>query len=344
MKFPANRSAFYRLAVRGVAAVAICLALAGAVAASPIDNEKTRNKALKALRSGDFAKAEKIYRDLLAKDEQDIDARLGLSHSLLKQRRLQDSFDNAARAIAIDPLSARAHALLGSAVLAAGDFRLSVEEFRTAISLKADEAMAIAGLAMIDFYENRTSACVAGLRRATSIDPDEPDYLFNLGQAAARSEKYKEAADAYERFLIIAPRTDADRRARIRGLIDFLRYLGQQSSLYDLAGADRTVVEFENRDNRPIVRVRVNGSRDYLRFVLDTGSGMSVLSEETARKIGVKAVARGGLARAVGGGGRFEIVYGYLSSIDIGEVRIANVPVYIRHFFDDHNPVDRSEE
>ena len=67
---------------------------------------------------------------------------------------------------------------------------------------------------------------------------------------------------------------------------------------------------------------------------------MSVISEETARKLGLKPVARGGLARAVGGGGRFEIVYGYLSSLDIGEVRLTNVPVYIRHFFDDHNPVD----
>src|SRR5713101_7361226 len=318
MKLPRNILVIYRLAVRGCAAMAICLVLAGAVAASPIDNEKTRNKALKALRTGDFEKAEKIYRDLLAKDEKDLDSRLGLSHALLKERRLQDSFDHAARAIAMDPLSARAHALLGTVVLATGDFRLSVEEFRTAISLKDDEAMAIAGLAMIDFYENRTSACVAGLRRATSIEPDEPDYLFNLGQAAARSEKYKEAADAYERFLIIAPRTDADRRARIRGLIEFLRYLGQQSSLYNLEGADRTVVEFENRDNRPIIKVRINGSKDYLRFVLDTGSGMSVLSEETARKLGIRPVARGGLARAVGGGGRFEIIYGYVNQMEIG--------------------------
>src|SRR5207302_2520771 len=166
------------------------------------------------------------------------------------------------------------------------------------------------------------------------------DRVVGLGQDPARAAWYKEAAHAHERFLIIAPRTDADRRARIRGLIDFLRYLGQQSSLYDLEGSDRTVVEFENRDNRPIVKVRINASKDFLRFVLDTGSGMSVLSEETARKLGIRPVAHGGLARAVGGGGRFEIVYGYLSSVDIGEVRVANVPVYIRHFFDDHNPVD----
>ncbi len=68
------------------------------------------------------------------------------------------------------------------------------------------------------------------------MDPDEPDFVFNLGQAAARSEKYKEAADSYERFLMIAPKTDVDRRARILGLIDFLRYLGRQGSLYVPSG------------------------------------------------------------------------------------------------------------
>ena len=329
-----------RSAIGWLSASLACLALVITVAAHSPDNEKARNRAQKALRAGDFERAEQIYREVLAKDDQDIEARLGLSQALLKQRRLQDSFDHAARVAALNPLSPRAHALLGSAILAGGDFALSVEEFRTALALNENEAMAIAGLAMVDYYENRTSSCINGLRRAADIDPDEPDYVFNLGQAAARSERYKEAADAYERFLVIAPRTDAERRARIRGLIDFLRYLGQQGSLYNIGGSDRTVLDFEAPDYRPIIKLRINGSKDYLRFVLDTGSGMSVLSDETARKLGIRAVARGGLARAVGGGGRFEIVYGYLNSIDIGEIRVMNVPVYIRHFYDERNPVD----
>jgi tetratricopeptide (TPR) repeat protein len=319
----------------------ICLmSVPRAAAGIPDNNDKTRSRADKALRAGDFERAEQIYRELLAKNDHDTDARLGLSRALLKQRRLQDSFDHAARVIAIDPLSARAHALLGAAILAAGDFRQSIEEFRTALTLNQNEAIAIAGLAMVDYYENRMAPCVSGLRRAISIDPDEPDYVFNLGQAAARSERYKEAADAYERFLVIAPRTDEERRARIRGLIDFLRYLGRQGSLYEIEGADQTAISFESPDDRPLIKIRVNGSKEYLRFVLDTGSGMSVLSEETARKIGVKPVAHGGLARAVGGGGRFEIVYGYLDSMDVGEMRLTHVPVYIRHFYDDTNPVD----
>jgi tetratricopeptide (TPR) repeat protein len=322
-----------------MAAIAVCFVLA-ATATAAFGDEKTLNRANKALRNGDYQLAEKIYRDLVVKDAHDNEARLGLSQAQLKQRNLQAAYDNAARVILLDPLSARAHALLGSAILSGGDFRSSFEEFRTALSLSEDEPMAVAGLAMIDFYENRLELAIRGLRRAADLDSNEPDYIFNLAQAAARTERYKEAADSYERFLLVAPKTDSDRRARIRGLIDFLRYLGKQSSLYVPTGANRTVVPFESYDNRPILKVRVNGQKNHLRFVLDTGSGMSVISEETAKVLGLHPIARGGLARAVGGGGKFEIVYGYVSSMELGEVRVENVPVYIRRFYDDKNPVD----
>jgi predicted aspartyl protease/Flp pilus assembly protein TadD len=330
---------FPRMAAFGVAAIVLLLAMSALNPAAGFD-DKNLSKGHKAIRKGDYQLAEKIYRDLLTKDARDTQARLGLSYALLKQRNLQDAYDHAARVIMLDPLSSRAHALLGSAILAAGDFRNSVEEFRTALALDQNEALAIAGLAMVDFYENRLGLALPALRRAVSVDPDEPDYTFSLAQAAARSERYKEAADSYERFLMISPKTDADRRARISGLIAFLRYLGRQGSLYMPAGASRTSVTFDAFDNRPILQVRLNGSKEPFRFVLDTGSGMSVISENTAKRLGMKPVARGGLARAVGGGGRFEIVYGHLSSIEIGEVKVDNVPVYIRHFYDSNVPVD----
>lgn len=334
-----NHESLRKLAALTLAAFVLSLTFLGP-ANSASGSDKSHLKGEKALRKGDYQQAEKIFRDLLVKDAKDTEARLGLSFALLKQRSLQGAYDHAARVIMLDPLSARAHALLGSAILAAGDFRNSVEEFRTALALKEDEALAIAGLAMVDFYENRISLALPGLRKAVSIDPDEPDYVFNLGQAAARSERYREAADAYEKFLIIAPKTDADRRARIAGLIEFLRYLGRQGALYVASGANRTSIPFESFDSRPILRVRVNGQKEPLKFVLDTGSGMSVISDATAKKLGLKAIARGGMARAVGGGGKFEIIYGYLNSMEIGEVRVENIPVYIRRFFDNNVPVD----
>jgi len=329
-----------RLAAFSVAAFVFCFVFGGATHVAAKTDKKAYNKGYRALRKGDYTQAEKIFRDLLGKDAHDNEARLGLSFTLLKQRNLQGAYDNAARVIMVDPLSARAHALLGTAILGAGEFRLSVEEFKTAVALDENEALAVAGLAMVDFYENRLPLALPGLRKAVDMDPDEPDYVFNLGQAAARSEKYKEAADSYERFLLIAPKTDFDRRARILGLIDFLRYLGRQGSLYVPSGEYCSSVSFEATDNRPILQIRVNGQREPLKFVLDTGSGMSVVSEQTAKRLGIRPVAKGGLARAVGGGGKFEIVYGFLQSIEIGSAKVSNVPVYIRKFFDNQIPVD----
>jgi tetratricopeptide (TPR) repeat protein len=338
MRISNFRNSLGRKAVGGLIAFAVCFMVATTTATVTFAGDKGRKQAERALREGEFELAAKLFRELLAKDSHDNESRLGLSYTLLKLRQLTDAYDHAARVIAVDPLSPRAHALLGSVVLAGGDFAMSVEEFRTALSLNEDESLAIAGLAMIDFYENRLGASLARLRRAAFLNPNEPDFIFNLAQAAARAERYKEAADAYERFLIIAPHTDADRRARIRGLIDFLRYLGNQSNLYNPDGANQTSVPFEMPNSRPIVSVRVNGHKEPLRFVLDTGSGISVISEETAKRLGLHAVARGGMARAIGG--KFEIVYGFLDSLEIGETRVERVPVYIRRFYNDEVPVD----
>jgi predicted aspartyl protease/Flp pilus assembly protein TadD len=330
-----------RPAIGIVAVLAFLAALGvGGFAPARAAEDKARERAERAVRDGDFEVAEKLFRELVAKDPRDAAARLGLSRALLKQRKNMEAYDHAARVIARDPLSARAHALLGSALLGSGDFRLSVEEFRTALSFKDDEALAIAGLAMVDFYENRLSQSLSGLRRAAFIDPSEPDYVYNLGQVAARSEHYTEAASAYEQFLRIAPKTDADRRARIHGLIDFLRYLGTQSNLLSVGGPGDVSLPFDLVNNRAIIKVRINGSKEPLRFVIDTGAGMCVISTQAAERIGLKSVARGGMARAVGGEGRFEIVYGFLQSLQFGEAKVERVPVYIRQFYNEQEPID----
>jgi tetratricopeptide (TPR) repeat protein len=327
------------VAVGSVAVICVSLLLAAVPEGVAVaGDKKTRARAERAMREGDYQLAEQLFVEVLAKDPRDQTARLGLSHALLKMRRLVSAYEQAAAAITQDPLSARGHALAGAALLAGGDFPGAVESYRAALSLKDDESLAVAGLAMVDYYENRLQSSLSGLRRAVYLNSREPDYVFSLAQAAARAERYREAADAYEQFLRVAPRTDEDRRARIRGLIDFLRYLGAQKSLYDISGAQATTVGFEMPNSRPIIKVRVNGRKEPLRFVLDTGSGMSVISEETAQKLGINAVARGGMARAVGG--KFEIVYGFLRSMEIGEAKVESVPVYIRRFYNDEVHVD----
>jgi tetratricopeptide (TPR) repeat protein len=315
----------------GVAAFVFCLFLSGA-AQGQNDAKSLRKQAERAMKQGEYAPAEEIYNKLLVINPKDNKARLGLSYAMLKQRFWGGAFEQAAKVLDADRFSSRARALIGTAVLAKGDFRAAAEAFEGALLLDEAEPLAVAGLGMIDFYENRLDDSVSRLRRAVSLDNDEPDFIFSLAQAAARNEKFKEAADSFETFLRIAPKTDEDRRGRIRGLIDFLRYLGQRGRLYQADG-DNAAIPLEMLTTRPVLGVRINGQREAQKMVFDTGSGMSVLSEETAKRLGVKAIARGGQARAVGGDGKFEIVYGFLESMSIGDVTVYNVPVYIRRFF-----------
>ena len=289
---------------------------------------KTLKRAEKEIRKANFIEAEKIYRRMLEKDQTDKDARLGLSFVLVKQINLQEAYENAAQVIAADPLNSRAFALLGTALLRSGEFRNSVEALYTAVKFNNKEALAIAGLSEIEYYEHRTRYSYEGLKKAIAIDPAEPDYYLSLARACSRLEYYTEAADAYQRFLDVTPKTDIERRARIRGLIDFYRYLGN-TKIHRTSGKEVSTIPFELVNHRPFITVTVNG-KGPLRFVVDTGASLSVVSDTVAVRLGIKPVARGGNARAVGGTGSFPIIYGLLDSINIGEARIEAVPVYIR--------------
>lgn len=324
------------------------LLLALLLAAAPgVLLAESRGKALKradrALRQGNFDEAEKIYRELVGRDEGDRAARLGLSFALVKLARLREAYAEAAQVGAADPLNGRAHTLMGTALLRSGEFRNSIEHLRTALQVNNREALAWAGLAEVEFYENRARNAYEGLRRAITFDALEPDYYISLARACSRLELYGEAADAYQRFLDVAPKTDAERRARIRGLIDFYRYLGT-TKIHRPSGPELSTVALDILRYRPYVMVMING-KGPLRFVIDTGASLSVLSDKAAERLGIRPVARGGNARAVGGSGSFPIVYGLLDSLTVGEAKIDAVPVYIRtvHAAPETPPAERAD-
>jgi len=285
-------------------------------------------QAEKEVRQANFTGAEAIYQQLLERDQADKMARLGLSFAQIKRSRFLEAYQNAAQVIAADPLNARAHSLLGTALLRSGDFRTSIESLYTAVRLSDREALAIAGLSDVEYFENRTRNAYAGLRRAIQLDPNEPDHYVSLARVCSRLEYYDEAADAFQRFLEVSPKTDAERRARIKGLIDFYRYLGT-TRIHRTGGREVTSIPFEIVNFRPLINVKING-KGPVRLVIDTGASLSVISDLAAERLGIKPVARGGNARAIGGDGSFPIVYGLLDSLTIGETRIEMVPIYIR--------------
>ncbi len=297
-------------------------------------------QANKLARKGEYAEAEKILRRAVEISPLDTKIKLSLAYVLIKQRQLTEAYEFSIAVAKAEPKNSYAFALLGTTFLSAGNFSSATIAFVNALKLNKRESLAWAGLGALDFYENRMADGLANLRTAVYFDPEAPDFIFTLAQVAARAEQYKEAAAAYEKFLEVSPPTDSERRDRIKGLIKFLRFLGDRQSLYAVANQGQTIVSFRLVNDRPILEVKINKTDEPLKFVLDTGSGISVVSDETAQRLKIKAVSRGGTARAIGGNGKFEIVYGFLQSVNIGDVKIKNVPVYIRKFHSTDERID----
>ncbi len=304
------------------------------------DTRQQIKQAERLARKGNTAEAEKILRQIIQKNPKHSTAKLKLAYILLKQKILVEASDLSYEVAKAEPKNSYAFAVLGATLLGAGDFKNAKTMLVNALNLNRKEALAWAGLGMLDFYENRILDSIDSLQTAVYFDGGEPDFAFALAQVTARAERYKEAADAYNRFLEISPTTDTERRDRIKGLINFLRFLGNKTSLYELDGGDRTEVIIQLVKDRPVILLKINKIEEPLRFVLDTGSGISVISKETAEKLDIKPITRGGLARAIGGDGKFEIIYGFLKSVKIGDVQIKNVPIYIREFHSNDEKID----
>lgn len=318
--------------------VSAVFAFGNAGAVDVEDAQELINQAEKLRREGKAAEAEKVLRQAVAQYPKDVPAKLALAYLLVKQKKLREAVNLTYPVAEADKENSFAFAILGTIYLTAGNFADADKLLLNSVLLNKREALGWAGLGLLDFYHNRIDDSLKKLESAVYYDDDEPDFIYALAQVSARAEKYKEAAQAYRKFLRISPDNDTERRERIKGLINFLRYLGERRSLYDIGGKSKIVVPVNLLNDRPVIELRVNGGDEPLRFVLDTGSGMTVMSESATQRLKIKPISKGGVARALGGDGKFDIVYGFLRSVQIGDAKIRNVPIYIREF---HNKTDK---
>ena len=324
--------------VPAILAIAVLLAAAAPLAVAAGDDVKQMDEnsrrvvkqAKKLTQTGNLEEAENLLRGSVEQNPQNTASRLELAYVLFKQKKLGEAANISFEIAKAEPKNSFALAILGSTLLNAGNLREAAALFIQSLTLNKKEALAWAGFGMLDFYENRIEESIDKLYTAGFYDADEPEFIFTLAQVLARDERYNEAADAYDRFLSLSPSIETNKRNLIRGLVNFLRYLNDQKTLYDLDGPARTSVKFELVKERPIIELRVNGKEKPLRFIVDTGSGISIISKTTASQLGIKPITRGGQSNTIGGLGQFEVVYGFLKSVQIGDIRVKNVPVYIR--------------
>ncbi len=168
--------------------------------------------------AGDFAVAPKAvaaFREATDHDPQFALAwaQLAFSQSMLSYASIDlsdatryQALANAQHALALAPDLPRAHYALGY-IYRFGflDYDKALAQFKIAQRGSPNDAEVEAAIAYIEVMRGNDAAGLAGLQRATALNPRDPNMALSLGWEREELHQYEQARAAFQRALAIAP-------------------------------------------------------------------------------------------------------------------------------------------
>ena len=156
-------------------------------------------------RAGDLARAEAIYRQVLAQDPNHTDALHLLGAVAHQVGRNEDAVELISRAIRLRPTVPEYHTNLGEALVAMGRVAEGMASYRTAIRVQPRFMQPYNNLAVVLLWQNKPGEAEKVLREALGVEPDNASVLGNLGIMLSRQGKYDHAKRTFERVVELEP-------------------------------------------------------------------------------------------------------------------------------------------
>jgi protein O-GlcNAc transferase len=156
-------------------------------------------------RAGRLAEADSLYREVLAKHPDDVDAIQGLAVICHQQGHPDEALALFRRAITLDPDSLVADRQLGRLLEQRGDLVGAAICYRRAARLRPLDAAAQADLARTLAGQGEAAEAVAHYQRAVAAVPDDAWTHIALGNALLREGSAADASASYERARAISP-------------------------------------------------------------------------------------------------------------------------------------------
>jgi predicted Zn-dependent protease len=157
--------------------------VAGREAQSTGDKTSRRAAAQQAMAERRFDEAAGLYRELLNSAPDDPATLTALGAALLQGRHPDQAVAPLEHAIQVNADSLAAHALLGSAYLALGQYEKSARSLERVVAARPTDVDHRRMLAEVYRQVNRPVDAVKLLREATSLAPKQPSGWYELGQA-----------------------------------------------------------------------------------------------------------------------------------------------------------------
>jgi Flp pilus assembly protein TadD/predicted aspartyl protease len=285
------------------------------------------------LADGRYVDAQDAYRRGVAADDAALSVRAGagLVLALLRTGDFQEAFNASSdlgRRHAVHPTIL---AVRGDALWSIGRFEEAEASYDAALALDAHQPRARHGRARSLAARNQLTAALTDAELASRLSPREAEFHHTLAAIHERARQFDDAARALARYIDLLPDKDrSEKAAWARAEIRFLdSFRGRVPFDIDAPPASGVwTLPIRIRGDKVTVMGKVNGGRQ--EFLLDTGAERTVISLDVARRRGVLPIASMQTA-GVGGVGLRGLEVGRIDTLEIGGLKVHNVPCLIKN-------------
>jgi Flp pilus assembly protein TadD/predicted aspartyl protease len=316
------------------AAVAIVALSPGASAISPEAGYVQLQLAKLLFSDGRYIEAFNAFEQVKGHDDPRIkrEALTGAVKSALRLGDFSHAHADAQLLVRHSPKNSESLANYGDALWAVGLFEDSERTFQEALAVDRDNGRALHGVARSLAARNKLTEALTTAQAALNKDPRDAEFHHTVGSIYERMRRYEEAANAYSSYINLLPNKDRSAKAAwARAEVRFLRAFGTRPPVnIDAASIGKLhTIPFRVLNEKIIVKAKVNRG-PAMDFVLDTGSEQTVISRETAARMGIRPIVNI-LSAGVGDLGVRELELTRLDELEIGSLKVQNVPSIIKN-------------
>jgi predicted aspartyl protease/thioredoxin-like negative regulator of GroEL len=282
---------------------------------------------------GRYADARDAYRRAVGSDDAAVavGAGSGLVLALLRTGEFQSAYEAASDLTRAHPSSPLAGASWGDALWSMGRFEESEAAYAAALEQDPDQPRARHGRARSLAAQGRLDDALADVQRAIRSAPRELEFHHTLGGIYERLHRFEDAAAALTSYAALLPNHErSEKAAWARAEIRFLRaFAGRQPfRIESVPTSGVWTMPVRISGDKVTVQGRVNGGSQ--EFILDTGAERTVLSVDVARRRGVVPVSAMRTA-GIGGAGMRGLQVGRIGTLEIGGLKLRDVPCIIKN-------------
>jgi Flp pilus assembly protein TadD len=235
----------------------------------------------------------------------------------------------AASILSTHEADAEALTLSGDALWAAGFFDEADQDYARALVVDPRSGRARYGIARSLSSRSRLTEALGEVERGLESSPGDSDLYAVRGTVLERLNRFEDAARAYDESANLLPTREPAAIAIARNRATLLRSFARRPPL-DVSDEDANsthTLPFKLVNNKIVVLGRLNGMQ--VEWVLDTGAERTGISPETASAAAIRTVTST-LTAGVGQPGVRRIRLGRADTVELGSLKVHNVPVAIR--------------